>query len=242
MRAPWPARMGGADVVSTGAPGDDLRGADGAPRLVVAFVVTAVVTVAVVLLAFAVTSGWQPIRSIDIGVSDHVHVWAVAHPTVVTAFSFVSDALAPWVLRAVAAGLVVTLVVRRKRRLALWIAVTALVGSLLGLAIKVAVGRARPSFADPVATAGGYAFPSGHALTSFVILGVAVLAVLPVLPERLRRPVWICAGCAVVLVGTSRVILGVHYVTDVVGAWVVGAGVLAVTTIMFDPWRRGRGN
>ena len=43
------------------------------------------------------------------------------------------------------------------------------------------------------------------------------------------------------LVGFARVALGVHYVSDVVAGWLVGAGVVAVTTIAFQTWRRRRG-
>ncbi len=150
----------------------------------------------------------------------------------------VSTVLDPWTLRAVAAGSVVLLAVRGQRRLALWAGTTVVVAGVLGFTLKLIVARSRPSLPDPVSTAPGASFPSGHALNSFVILGVLVLLVLPMIPRRLRPVVWALAGATVALVGFARVALGVHYVSDVVAGWLIGAGLVAVTVVAFETWRR----
>ena len=149
--------------------------------------------------------------------------------------------LHPWVLRAVAAVIVGWLLWRRQRRLALWVAVTMIVAGILGDGLKTLVARARPHLPHPVATAPGASFPSGHALNSFVFFGIVVLLLLPVAHGVWRWVVWTAGIIAVLLVGFSRVGLGVHFVSDVVAGWLLGAGLLALTAAAFESWRRAQG-
>lgn len=210
-------------------------------RLVLASTAFVATAVPVALLGYAATHGWAPLHRLDSGTAHDLHSWAVREPHVVGFLKGVSTLLGPWVLRAVTVVVVVALVVRRQRRLALWVGTTVAVAGILGFVIKDIVARARPVLPDPVAAAGGYSFPSGHALNSFVIVGVFVLLALPVVPRRWRPLVWVAAAAVVVLVGFARVALGVHYVSDVVGAWLIGAGLIAVTVLAFETWRRDRG-
>ena len=147
----------------------------------------------------------------------------------------------PWILRGVAVVVTAGLVVRKQTRLAMWVGTTVVTAGLMGLGLKIVVGRARPVLPDPVDSAGGYSFPSGHALNSFVILGVFVLLFLPTVGRRWRPVMWAAAITAIVLVGLARISLGVHYVSDVLAAWIIGAGLIAVTTTVFETWRRDHG-
>ena len=119
--------------------------------------------------------------------------------------------------------------------------VTMTIGTILAVVLKIVVARARPSLPSPVAHAGGYSFPSGHALNSMLGVGVLLMIGLPLL-GRLGRVVAIVLGAAVVLLtGYDRVALGVHFVSDVVAGWIVALGVLAATSTAFQAWRRDRG-
>ncbi len=193
------------------------------------------------MLAYAASHGWGPLHSLDQGTADRMHAWASARPHVVSFLEAVSKVFAPAVLRVSTAVIVVFLLVRRQRRLAAWAATTMIAAGVLGYLLKVVVERARPQLPDPVASAPGYSFPSGHALNSFAFFAMLLLLIEPLLSRRGR---WVarlvCAGI-VALVGFARVALGVHYVSDVVAGWFVGAGVVAVTTIAFETWRRERG-
>jgi undecaprenyl-diphosphatase len=92
--------------------------------------------------------------------------------------------------------------------------------------------------ADPVAVAAGRSFPSGHTQAATVGFGILVLIFLPVISRRARTWVIAAAGLAVALVAFSRIALGVHYLSDVVGALVIGTAWLLAMTTAFSAWRR----
>ena len=126
-------------------------------------------------------------------------------------------------------------------RLAVFLVVTTLGGGLLDTVVKEAVGRARPSLEAPVASAHGKSFPSGHAMSSTVAYGALLLVFLPVIGRRYRLLVFAGAVVLVVAIGFSRLALGVHYISDVVGGYVLGLAWLAASTAAFSTWRVERG-
>jgi membrane-associated phospholipid phosphatase len=104
--------------------------------------------------------------------------------------------------------------------------------------LKLLFERERPAFLDPVATAVGYSFPSGHALNNALGAAVVVMALWPVVK---RRRLLLAAGIAIpALTGLFRIGLGVHYLSDVVAGWLFGLGVVAATTSAFLVRRRAR--
>jgi undecaprenyl-diphosphatase len=90
-----------------------------------------------------------------------------------------------------------------------------------------------------VADALGPSFPSGHALGSAVFWTTCAVLVMP----RVRRPLLVLAGAVVLalLVAASRVLLGVHYLSDVTGGLLLGLGWAAVCTAVFVLERAERG-
>jgi undecaprenyl-diphosphatase len=110
-----------------------------------------------------------------------------------------------------------------------------LIGALtIGLAslgvqlVKATISRDRPSILEPIIVEHGFSFPSGHATLSMVAYGVlGVLVSRSRLAPALRTAVAIVLGVLVVLVGASRVWLGVHFPTDVIAGWIAG-GVVAL--------------
>jgi len=207
-------------------------------RLLLASGAVAVAAVPVAIIGYAASHGWGPLHRLDSGAATNLHAWALSQPGAVRFLEGVSTVFDPWVLRTVAAGAVVALAVRGERRLARWAATTVVVAGALGFGLKLVVARSRPALPDPVSNAPGSSFPSGHALNSFVIIGTFVLLALPAIPARWRPVAWVVGGSIVLLVGFARVALGVHYVSDVVAGWLVGAGVLGATVLAFDTWRR----
>ena len=98
---------------------------------------------------------------------------------------------------------------------------------------KGLIGRDRPPVASHLVVQMTPAFPSGHALGSLTVVGAVTFVALARLPTRSGRVLFTCAGTLFVLtVGISRLYLGVHWATDVLGGWLLGATwlVLCLTT------------
>ncbi|MQA87204.1 MAG: phosphatase PAP2 family protein [Streptosporangiales bacterium] len=115
------------------------------------------------------------------------------------------------------------------------------VGMLALLAVPVAkelVGRARPPAVVLAQLPDSPAFPSGHAATSAVFAGVVYLLAAPHLTRRGRRTLAVAALCYTFVVGLSRVYLGVHWFTDVVAGWALGAFVVGLLAALAPGFSR----
>jgi membrane-associated phospholipid phosphatase len=206
-------------------------------RTVIAFTAIFLVAVPFGVLTTLIVTNSADLLSVDRHVASALHGYALDHPTVthlMRGVGAVFSAIGWWIILT---PVVAWLLVRRRPRLAAFVAVTAIGSSLLNGLIKTTVHRARPHFADPVATAVGKSFPSGHTQAATVGFGLLVLVFLPFLPARTRPWAWVGAAFMVVLVGFSRVALGVHYLTDVVGALLIGSAWLLAMTAAFSAWR-----
>jgi len=119
--------------------------------------------------------------------------------------------------------------------------VTVFGGAALGFALKEIVGRVRPALPDPVSTAPGLSFPSGHALGASIGCCLLLLIILRFLPRAGRVAAVIAAVSIVGTVALARVVLGVHFVSDVLGGITLGIGWVALTTWAYVAWRRETG-
>ncbi len=154
-------------------------------------------------------------------------------------FSWIGDFWPMTVLTLVTAA---ALWAKGRRSEALLVIVTVAVGVALGHGVKLVVQRVRPALEHArIAIPGTYAFPSGHALASTLYFGI-VGFVVALTERRLRHSALVVGACLAiaVLVGLSRVYLGVHYLGDVVGAWLLGAAWLATMVLVGASWGAGR--
>jgi undecaprenyl-diphosphatase len=126
---------------------------------------------------------------------------------------------------------------RGERRLVVYLVATALTGGIVDTVIKETVDRRRPVFDFEVGSAYGTSFPSGHALASTVCYGVMLLVALPYLRRRWRPAAIAAVVVLVVLIGFSRLALGLHFVSDVVAGHVFGLAWLLAATAVFSAWR-----
>ena len=151
--------------------------------------------------------------------------------TVFTVLTTMGDVISLLAVAVVVAGFLAWRSARSSRPL--WITAVALGGSqVLVLSIKYLVGRPRPAPALAVIGEDGYAFPSGHSTASLVTFGILAWLVATVATRRLLRiTVWAVAAVLACGVGLSRLYLGVHYLSDVLAAWALGAGWLAVVIV-----------
>ncbi|HEY0002811.1 MAG TPA: phosphatase PAP2 family protein [Actinoplanes sp.] len=186
-------------------------------------------------------SGW--LHGSDLGVTTALHDFALRHPGWVRFSAGWSFAFDPNVWRAAALGLVVWLARRRSWALVWWVVVTMAAGGILGVVLKLLVGRHRPDLLEPVARASGFAFPSGHALNNALGAAVFVLVLLPLVTDRprLRAGLWTAMVAIPLLTGLSRVLFGVHWTSDVVAGWLLGLAVVAATAAAFLAGRRRSG-
>ena len=112
--------------------------------------------------------------------------------------------------------LVLTLAIKRRAREGLFAGVAIIGSALLNLATKAAFARERPSLWESIAPETNFSFPSGHAMGSMTLAWVLMLLCWH---TRWRWPVTIVAALFTLLVGLSRVYLGVHYPSDILAGW-----------------------
>lgn len=131
----------------------------------------------------------------------------------------------------------VFMAVQRRWRLALFTAVTGGGLAVLVPVSKALIGRARPVVDVPLAADPGNAsFPSGHSMTAIVLWGTLLVLTLPAV-RKAARPWLIAAMVAlVVVVGGTRLALGVHFLSDVLAGWALGAAWLAAMVVSFRTW------
>ena len=180
----------------------------------------------VALLAVLVLARWGPLLRFDLRVDTAIHAWALQHAWAVDV-SRVLEAIgrfrvAVWVVVAT----VILLLVARRWWQAATLVVVASLAPLLTTVLKVLVARERPVWAVPLGTADTFSFPSGHATT-----GIAVYAACGVaLGSLLRNASWGAVVAAAFLllgvaIGLSRLVLGVHWPSDVLAGWCVALAV-----------------
>jgi undecaprenyl-diphosphatase len=175
-----------------------------------------------VALAIAVHARWGPIETVDVSVARALNHAVRRHPTAITFWKSVSLIGSPGVWDVLAAVLVGVLCLRRRFWTAGAVTVALLGAAMLSTVLKVLVGRPRPTSITPLAQASGMSFPSGHALTSFVAAGMSVVLLMPMTNRTARTWTVACAALVTLAIGVSRLILGVHYLSDVLGAWLIG--------------------
>lgn len=101
--------------------------------------------------------------------------------------------------------------------------------SLANQMLKLVIARARPDLLDPIVEERGFSFPSGHSALGMVAWGIlGVLVMRSRLPLAVRRSIVAALAVVIVLIGLSRVWLGVHYPTDVLAGWTAGAVIVLV--------------
>ena len=205
-----------------------------------ALLAVAACAVVLALLGWAVVADWAPLMSVDRSVSTALYVGD-------------DRSLPVWVLLQVATApgsfgvrmvlflpVLVWLVLRRAWWTAAWVlTATALVSPLTDL-LKDLVGRQRPQFAGGGAGYDSLSFPSGHCSGIATLVTVALVLGWPLLTPVGRR-VWSAVGVAlVVLVGLTRMWLGVHFLSDVVGGWALGLGWTLLVVVAFGALPGGR--
>jgi undecaprenyl-diphosphatase len=183
---------------------------------------------ALTVLTVLVAVRWHPLISLDRHSDRSAHDALVSHRWLERASRDVTqfgDPRVVWLLTIAGAAAAAT---RRRWDLVVLVIAVRLVELGVNSAIKDLVERPRPHLANPVVRASGFSFPSGHAAGT-----TAVYAVLTLLFDRAGSKVAQRAAIGVVVVliaavAATRVLLGVHYPSDVTGGIIVGVWSLAI--------------
>ncbi|HYX47151.1 MAG TPA: phosphatase PAP2 family protein [Sphingomicrobium sp.] len=176
---------------------------------------------AIALLLFALI--WMGMLLFGSGPLDrsvYQALYAGGHPTLVLAARIFTALGEPTVL--ISAGFIVAawLWHRGRGRFALGLLLVILVGRGLSEIQKYSIARARPTLEPHLVVVKTSSFPSGHATSSMIFYLTLALALVPS-----GHPRRLAAGAAILLsllIGTSRVLLGVHWPSDVIGGWSFG--------------------
>lgn len=140
--------------------------------------------------------------------------------------------------------LVALIVLWRARRLLDAVFVVACVAGITVIltVLKNVFERERPQFGSAIPLPHSYSFPSGHAGTAIVLYGALGLLLAERAASRRRAAAWLALAVALVLaIGASRVLLNVHFVSDVLAGYAIGLAWLCACLVGRDLVRSRRG-
>jgi undecaprenyl-diphosphatase len=192
------------------------------------------------LLTVLVWTGWAPLVSFDRRWSTRAYEFMLDHEWCETI-----SRMATWTANGLTIAILTALVVLiclllRHPRLGWWVAITVAGSSILNSLVKNAVDLTRPSTANVETPAHGFSFPSGHTQAATVTYVAVVLVVCWEIwcPARWLRRVSVVAVVLLVAgVGLSRVLLGAHWTSDVLGGWLLGSAWVITATVLLIRWR-----
>jgi undecaprenyl-diphosphatase len=143
-------------------------------------------------------------------------------------------------LGVLAGGVGLLLALRGRRLDAPLVVSTPLVSTLLGDTLKLGYGRPRPPAAEQLIPEAGFSLPSGHTVDATVVFGVLALVLVARTASRWGRAAIVAvAVVTITAAGAGRVYLGVHWATDVVTGWLLGAAWVALCAVVLLLAERG---
>jgi undecaprenyl-diphosphatase len=196
------------------------------------FVAATVLLVAVVGLGYMVDAGW--FRKFDLTVSNALNLQRGVSPEwlilVMQGISWIGGGIQRYVMVTILAA-------------ALWrwwgwgaglaMGLTTLVSAFTSDMMKIFFARVRPDLVTQLDPITSPAFPSGHANNAAVVYILFIMLV-----PQARHPVWqLAAAVMILLTGLSRIMLGVHWPTDVIGGWMLGTAFALIAGAVIA-WRQ----
>lgn len=168
-------------------------------------------------------------------------------------YEFVFQFYAPWVTelakilsfigsaRFIIGGLVLLLIIAQTRtRYGIWLAVTAGCAALLNSTMKDIFQRSRPTV-NPLVVEKSFSYPSGHSMSNMALYTMLALLLITYLKgSRARIPAAAASIVMALLIGLSRIYLGVHYPSDVAGGFLMGFVIaLTIYAVFFKTEKTG---
>ena len=122
---------------------------------------------------------------------------------------------------------VISFIIIKDRKIGKYIALNLLIVFILNQCLKYIIARPRP-LVEPLIHASGYSFPSGHSMVSFAFYGFLIYLINEYMSSKKRIFAIVGLAVLILLIGISRIYLGVHYATDVIGGFLISLIYLAI--------------
>ena len=172
-----------------------------------------------------------------------VHQWARTAYTSGSTYFFTALTIigTPVGLGIIVAVIVALLLMRKRWRWAAYLLFTTGVGGLLNLQLKAYFARSRPDLAEALRHASGYSFPSGHAMGATITFGALSYLAFRILPRWRWRAMAVAFSVSmIVAIASSRIYLGVHWISDIAAGIAAGVIWTVTTTVAYEAFRRIR--
>ena len=192
------------------------------------------------VLFAAIAASWElspTVRALDLVIDTSLNAMAHAWPTATDVFLIITFFGTSRFLMSGTLAVTVLLLLGRRWQLATAWAITQIVSVVLIEKTKLAFDRARPAFNGEFTREDSYSFPSGHALGSLVAYGMLAYLCVILAPAHFRRAVIVLSALWILLIGFSRMFLGVHFLTDVLGGYALGFAWLALVIALIEDVR-----
>jgi undecaprenyl-diphosphatase len=213
------------------------RAARAAPA---AIVVTVICLVLVVLLGVGVRTDFEPQLDLDGVVSEELYAGDDRARGLNALLEILTAPGLSWFRIAVFLPVLILLVRRRLWWTAGWLVTAVVLVGPLNTLLKEIFGRVRPDFDQGGARLDSLSYPSGHSSGIATLVTVALILAWPLLKGTARHWALAVGVVLVVLVGLTRMWLGVHFLSDVVGGWSLGMGWSLLTALVFGAFAEGR--
>ena len=118
--------------------------------------------------------------------------------------------------------------VLKNRKIIISMPICLVLGTILSNIVKVIFARERPSI-NPLAVETSYSFPSGHSMMSMILYGYLIYLIYDCIKNKKIKWIYISILSILILaIGFSRIYLGVHYTSDVIGGFTFGIAYLII--------------
>lgn len=189
----------------------------------------ALLTCAVCALVFSLIALWvsdQQVRYFDLRIITVVQQLESPAMTRFMEFFTTIGSEVPVIIILVIAMFVLYRVLGHRREL-LFLAIAVVGSVLLNTVLKILFRRERPEI-NRIIEANGYSFPSGHSMTAFTMYVALTFLIWKHVPSRLGRILFVAVSTLlIVTIGISRIYLGVHYPSDVIGGFFMSGSWMA---------------
>ena len=132
-------------------------------------------------------------------------------------------------------ALILLIVPKTRRKIGIPFAVISLASTGIYKLVKEIFQRPRPELAARLIEQGGYSFPSGHSVTSVIVYGLLIYLIRKRCKNQTVKNI-LTVLCAVlmIIIGPSRIYVGVHWPTDVLCGWLIGSAVLIISVTILE--------